>query len=257
MGDNRRVLLTNDDGIASKGLALLKDLVLDMGFSNVVVVAPKTDKTAASHALSLQKKLSIEQVDIDTFVVDGTPVDCVITAFHHPKLIQYGQPELVFSGVNVGPNQEVDVLYSGTVSAAMQGLLFGVPAFALSQFCEADQPIVWNVKSDYLENYILNTLKNQQLFDKALLNINLPYRKAIGIKQIKQYHDKQHVSQKRSFIEILEHTIDNKEYLTIQSIRSYETCPFVSQGYITVAPIGYDLTQLQTLTMLDELGLER
>jgi 5'-nucleotidase len=123
-----RILVSNDDGIAAKGLRALVDAVSPL--AEVWVVAPETEQSASSHALSLHRPLRIRKHAERWFGVDGTPADCVYLAIHH--LMKEGKPTLVLSGINHGGNLAEDVIYSGTVAAAMEGSLLGFPSIAFS-----------------------------------------------------------------------------------------------------------------------------
>ncbi len=122
-----RVLLSNDDGVHAPGLAAL---AAAFPHDEVWVVAPDREQSASSHAISLHRPLRIVQVGERRFSVDGTPTDAVYLALNH--LMRGRPPDLVLSGVNHGPNLGNDVLYSGTVAAAMEGALLGVTAIAVS-----------------------------------------------------------------------------------------------------------------------------
>ena len=122
-----RVLLSNDDGVNAPGLAALAAAFSD---DEVWVVAPDREQSASSHAISLHRPLRIVQVGERRFSVDGTPTDAVYLALNH--VLRGRPPDLVLSGVNHGPNLGNDVLYSGTVAAAMEGALLGVSAIAVS-----------------------------------------------------------------------------------------------------------------------------
>src|SRR3954454_17997177 len=123
-----RILVSNDDGITAKGLLALVEAVT--GLAEVWVVAPENEQSAASHSLSLHRPLRAREVKEHWFAVDGTPADCVYMAVHH--LMKDERPALVVSGINHGPNLADDVIYSGTVAAAMEGSLLGLPAIAFS-----------------------------------------------------------------------------------------------------------------------------
>jgi 5'-nucleotidase len=122
-----RVLLSNDDGVNAPGLAALAAAFPE---DEVWVVAPDREQSASSHAISLHRPLRIVQVGERRFSVDGTPTDAVYLALNH--VLRAHPPDLVLSGVNHGPNLGNDVLYSGTVAAAMEGALLGVSAIAVS-----------------------------------------------------------------------------------------------------------------------------
>lgn len=125
-----RILVTNDDGIYSEGLAKLAEAVRPLG--DVVIVAPDREQSAASHALTLNRPLRLQEIGPDRWIVDGTPTDCVNLALLH--IFRDRRPDLVISGINFGPNMGDDVTYSGTISAAFEGSLLGVPSIAFSAF---------------------------------------------------------------------------------------------------------------------------
>ena len=123
-----RILVSNDDGYMSDGLRALAAAMEPLG--EVWVVAPETEQSAASHAISIHRPLRIRQVRPRWFAVDGTPTDCSYIAVNH--LMKDGRPALMVSGINHGPNLADDVTYSGTVAAAMEASILGVPAIAFS-----------------------------------------------------------------------------------------------------------------------------
>jgi len=122
-----RILLSNDDGIRAEGLQALRQALAPL--AEIWVVAPDRERSAVSHAISLHQPLRVEQVAERQYAVDGTPTDAVYLALHH---LMPEQPDLVMSGINRGHNLGNDVVYSGTVSAAMEGALFGHKAVAIS-----------------------------------------------------------------------------------------------------------------------------
>ncbi len=123
-----RVLLSNDDGIHSAGLAALAAALGEV--AEVYVVAPDREQSAASHAISLHRPLRIVEAGPRRWAVDGTPTDCVYVALHH--LLRHNRPDVCVSGINYGPNLGDDVTYSGTVAAAMEATLLGIPSIAVS-----------------------------------------------------------------------------------------------------------------------------
>ena len=124
------ILITNDDGIHAPGLAVLERVARALS-DDVVVVAPETDQSGVAHSLSLNDPLRLREVSDGRFAVRGTPTDCVIMAIH--SVLKDRRPNLVLSGINRGQNVAEDVTYSGTIAAAMEGTLLGVPSIALSQ----------------------------------------------------------------------------------------------------------------------------
>jgi 5'-nucleotidase len=124
-----RILVTNDDGIAAPGLAVLVEIARELS-SDVWCVAPETNQSGTSHSLTLHQPLRMRKIDDRTFAVAGTPTDCVIMAVRH--LLADERPALVLSGVNDSSNVAEDVTYSGTVAGAMEGTILGIPSIALS-----------------------------------------------------------------------------------------------------------------------------
>ncbi|MEO8876350.1 MAG: 5'/3'-nucleotidase SurE [Polyangiaceae bacterium] len=128
-------LLSNDDGFSSIGIRALQKALST--FADVVICAPETEQSAASHALSLNKPLRLREVEAGIFAVDGTPADCVYVAIHSNRVLPR-KPDVIVSGVNHGLNLGQDVFYSGTVAAAREGALRGFPALAASAHPKAD-----------------------------------------------------------------------------------------------------------------------
>src|SRR3954466_7255488 len=125
-----RILLTNDDGVNSRGLALLEKIARRLS-DDLWIVAPTDEQSGAGHSLTLTEPVRLRKHDERRFSVTGTPTDAVMMALAH--IMKDSPPDLILSGINRGANLAEDVTYSGTVSAAMEGALAGVPSIALSQ----------------------------------------------------------------------------------------------------------------------------
>ncbi len=125
-----RILLSNDDGIGTRGLKSLERIARQLS-DDVWVVAPESEQSGAGHSLTLYRPLRVRKINRRRFAVDGTPTDCLLLALN--TLIPGKRPDLVLSGVNRGKNVADDVTYSGTIAAAMEATLLGVPAIAMSQ----------------------------------------------------------------------------------------------------------------------------
>ena len=123
-----KILVSNDDGIYSPGIQMLAKRLTQLG--TVYVIAPDRERSAAGHSLTLDRPLLVEEIKERMFSVNGTPTDCVHMAIS--GLFDF-EHDMVVSGINHGPNMGEDVFYSGTVAAAMEGYLFGVPSIAFSQ----------------------------------------------------------------------------------------------------------------------------
>ena len=172
------ILIANDDGIAANGIqALTKELSKHHDY-NVYVVAPDRERSAAGHSLTLHTPLRVEELDETrsgakrTWVINGTPGDCVKLGIN-AILSEEEQPDFVISGINHGPNLGSDILYSGTVSCAMEGAMLGVPSIAVSL---ASMHYDYD-DFKYAAKFIAKLLKQLQNFKfppKMLLNVNVP-----------------------------------------------------------------------------------
>lgn len=177
-----RILCSNDDGILAKGLSCLEQAAAGLG--EVWVVAPDREQSATSHALTLHHPLRPVQLADRRWQVDGTPTDCVMLAI---QALMPEPPDFVLSGINHGPNMGEDVLYSGTVAAAMEGLALGIPSIALSyagRLMRAD-----NSPLEQLAAPLAALLKHLTAMAKfpagTLLNVNIPPVAAAEIKGVK------------------------------------------------------------------------
>lgn len=167
-----RILVTNDDGIHAEGLAVLERIAAELS-DDVWVVAPETDQSGVAHSLSLSNPLRLRQIAEKRFAVTGTPTDCVIMA---ARSIMIGnRPDLVLSGVNRGQNVAEDVTYSGTIAAAMEGTLLGIPSIAISQAYGPggrDQ-IHWDCAQHHAPG-IIRRLLAEGIPGDVLFNLNFP-----------------------------------------------------------------------------------
>lgn len=161
-------LLSNDDGVASVGLAAMRASLAER--FDVVVIAPETEQSAASHALSLHRPLRLRSVEPDVFALDGTPADCVYVALHGGTRVLARRPDLVVSGINRGLNLGQDVFYSGTVAAAREGALRGIPGLAASAHLFADLPAVAALATKLAAELLARGPRG------TLLNLNVPKR---------------------------------------------------------------------------------
>jgi len=165
-----RVLLSNDDGIDAPGLKMLERVMAKLA-REVWVVAPETEQSAASHSLTLRQPLRIRKVSPRHFAVNGTPTDSVLLGVN--QVMKDCRPDLVISGVNKGGNLGEDVIYSGTVAAAMEGTLMDFPAIALSQDCRDRHPVKWATAEKWLPK-VLKGLMKMQFPRSMLINVNFP-----------------------------------------------------------------------------------
>jgi len=167
---NARVLVSNDDGIAAPGLKLLERAIKPL-VKEVWVVAPETEQSATSHSLTLRQPLRIRKVSKRRFAVDGTPTDSVLLGIS--QVMKDNPPDLVLSGVNKGGNIGEDVIYSGTVAAAMEGALLGVPSIAFSQVYTDNRKVHWATAEHWI-GPVLDYLSGADWPKNTLMNVNFP-----------------------------------------------------------------------------------
>jgi 5'-nucleotidase len=166
-----RILVSNDDGIASPGIKLLEEIARAAS-PDVWVVAPEQEQSAASHSLTTRRPLRLLEVSERRYAVDGTPTDCVMLAVKH--LLRDRRPDLVLSGINAGGNVGEDLTYSGTVAAAMEATLLDIPAIALSQHYLDGDPIPWETAARFAPE-VIRRLTAFPWPEHTLMNINFPY----------------------------------------------------------------------------------
>jgi 5'-nucleotidase len=180
MGDKRkktptalskaRVLISNDDGINATGLKVLEKIMKKIA-KEVWVVAPETEQSAASHSLTLRRPLKVRKVSKRRFAVDGTPTDSVLLGVS--RVMQECKPDFVFSGINRGGNIGEDVTYSGTVAAAMEGTLLGIPSMALSLVVDNGSPAKWATAEHWMDQ-VVSSLIAKGWPKNVLINVNFP-----------------------------------------------------------------------------------
>ncbi len=163
-----KILLSNDDGYRAPGLAALKAAITPLGA--VTVVAPDRNRSGASNSLTLDVPLRASKFDTNAYYVNGTPTDCVHLAVS--GLFDFDH-DLVVSGVNDGANLGDDVLYSGTVAAAMEGRFLGLPAIAVSLCVEADSPRNF-ASAARIAARLVERLQTKSLQGSVILNVNVP-----------------------------------------------------------------------------------
>lgn len=167
-----RILISNDDGINPPGLAVLESVAAQVS-DDVWVVAPETEQSGAAHSLTLHRPLRVRHIAPQRFAVDGTPTDCVMLALN--KLISGRRPDLMLSGINMGANLADDVTYSGTIAAAFEAALLGIPAIALSQQWLRDGVEPWEVAEAHAGGLISRLISIGWPAD-VVINVNFPDR---------------------------------------------------------------------------------
>lgn len=164
-----RILVTNDDGVHSDGIAALSRALAPLG--EVWVVAPDRERSAASHSISLHRPLRLWQVEERVYAVDGTPSDCVYLAVNH--LLRDSKPDLVASGINHGANLADDITYSGTVAAAVEATMLGIPAVAFSLCSRGARGAAFDAPARFA-HALVSALPERRIAPGVLLNVNVP-----------------------------------------------------------------------------------
>ena len=165
-----RVLISNDDGFHAPGIKALTKVITGLA-REVWVIAPAEEQSCAGHALTLRQPLRIQKRAPRRYTVDGTPTDSILLGLH--QVMRDCRPDLVISGINKGGNLGDDVTYSGTIAAAMESTILGVPSIAFSQHYQDNHPVKWATGTHWIPE-VLKKLKGLQLPNNSLLNVNFP-----------------------------------------------------------------------------------
>lgn len=165
-----RILLSNDDGVHAPGLKALEKIARTLS-DDIWVVAPEIEHSGSGHSLTLRRPIRSRKLSPQRYAVDGTPTDCVMVAL--TKILKDAPPDLMLSGINHGNNIGDDVTYSGTVAAAMEATLLGIPSMALSQGTLYGQPTKWGTAEHYAPE-IIKKLMATPWPHHVLMNINFP-----------------------------------------------------------------------------------
>ncbi|UOF93999.1 MAG: 5'/3'-nucleotidase SurE [Bordetella sp.] len=239
------ILISNDDGYSSKGLEALFDSLQNL--VEITVVAPESNHSGASNSLTLRRPLTVYTAANGFKVVNGTPSDCVHIALTG---LMNSSPDLVISGINNGPNMGDDTLYSGTVAAASEAFLFGIPAIAFSLASKNWE----NIESAaFVARKIVQHQLNQPVLEPMLLNVNIPNKNFENIKGIKITRlGKRHPSQP-----VVRSTTpygDTVYWIGPVGLAADATpgtdFHAVSKGLVSITPLSLDLTQYNQLNSL-------
>jgi len=246
-----RILLTNDDGIHAPGLELLEEIARELS-DDIWVCAPAEENSGAGHSLTLHLPVRLREHGNQRFSVTGTPTDAVNLALR--KIFAERMPDLIISGINNGENLADDITYSGTISAAMEGALAGIPAVALSQamrdgghgFAAARS---WAAK-------VLAPLLDLQMARRTVVNVNFPALPADRVKGIRVVRQGFHDYARGSLVEAIDPRgrpyfwfgLDDIEH----SLDHGTDLEAVSEGYIAVTPLHVDLTHHASIGTLAE-----
>src|SRR5687768_1127300 len=245
----KKILVTNDDGVRSEGILALADALKSLG--DVTIVAPLNEASAIGHALTLRRPLHLEPFGDQIFAVDGTPTDCVNIAV--TKVLD-GMPDLVVSGINKGWNIGDDVTYSGTVSGALEGALLGVPSIAVSlQFTRGVFDFGPSCAAAVM---YAKAVLERGLPPRTLININVPTGPIRGYRVT--------VQGKRNHITSVMDVIDPRQrvwYWIEEGQNDWEPhdrsdYQAVKDGYVSITPLHPDLTNYDAMKAVESLPVE-
>ncbi len=244
-----RILLTNDDGYFSDGINCLAQHLEK--FAEVFVVAPDREQSASSHSLTLNRPLRVHKIAHNRYTTDGTPTDCVMLAIH--KLFKRTKPSMIVSGINHGANMGDDVTYSGTVAAAIEGSILGIPSVAISMaHYEPGTPMI---RAARFTAKLIRKHHKLELDSSTFLNVNLPpdngraYRDFEFTKLgVRQYKD------------IIIHKVDprGKDYYWIGGRPKWKATKgsdfeAVRRGKISISPLKLNFTDNESLERFKEI----
>ncbi|WZL74935.1 5'/3'-nucleotidase SurE [Clostridiaceae bacterium 35-E11] len=249
------ILITNDDGIYAEGIYKLACSLENIG--DVFVVAPNRQRSATGHAITMHEPIRAEKIkffdkNFNAWSISGTPADCVKLG---TQALMKVKPDVVFSGINNGPNLGTDVLYSGTVSAAMEGVILGYPAVAVSLAAFKD------LNYDYASEFccmLAQKIAQNPLPPDTLLNVNIPNCKKQDIKGVKatilgvrKY--------KNSFVERIDPRGQAYYWLggeILDEKKDEETDIYSIQNkYVSITPIHFDLTKFDIIQEIEKWSM--
>jgi 5'-nucleotidase len=259
-----RILLTNDDGIGATGLHALRRALVAQEGVEVSVIAPDSNRSATARSITTRAPIWVEEVPLDdgsvAYATDGTPVDCVRFA----DLGLVGErPDLIVSGINHGSNLGDDITYSGTVAAALEGIVLGVPAIAVSQQSAArEMGFLPGPGFDFeiaarICARLVGFLAGDPLPPETLLNVNVPAGTPAGVEVTRLgkrvYEDE---------LKLVEEEGSRRRYQIYGFAPTYQEDPgtdltAIAEGRVSITPVHFDLTDLEGLDRLREAELEQ
>lgn len=251
-----RILLTNDDGIFAEGLAVLRRALADLAEA-IYVIAPDRERSAVSHAITMHRPLRVRETKFQDprcrgWVVDGTPADCVKLAL---ESLVPAPPDLVVAGINLGPNLGTDVLYSGTVASAVEGLLNGVPSLAVSLATRRDPD--YAAAAAFVRELVPLAVE-RGLPRGTLLNINVPGGTPRGHRLT--------VLGALRYVNAIDHRVDprGRDYFwmagqpeVVGDVDPDSDIAAVREGYISITPLKVDMTDRATMDILSRWPIGR
>jgi len=256
----KNIVITNDDGFEADGLLALRKALKPLG--RVIVIAPSSEKSACSHSVTLNEPLKMVEIEKDFYkVVDGTPSDCIYIS--KTALFQDFIPDIVVSGINRGANMGEDITYSGTVAGAIEAVLQGYPAIAISQVIgdKSKDDIDYTVAGEVAFNIVQKILEGgYPIGDREILNINIPPNGDANLKEItyaghRIYGNNTHIyysprGEKLYWLGL--HPLDWGKREVDEKYRKFRSdFDAVANGYVSITPIQIDLTAYDKIERLN------
>lgn len=253
-----RVLISNDDGIMSRGIHVLAEAMSKV--AEVTVVAPSQERSTMSHSLTLHKPLRIQQMKERYYHVNGTPADCVYLGLK--RICKEFKPDLVLSGINRGANLGYDVHYSGTVAAAREAAMMKVPSMAISLFIKGQEDpnqMNFETAAHYAQKITSEMVKNS-LPHGVFLNVNVPDLSLKDIKGLKIVP-----TGVRIYSDKVEEKTDPRGknyywlgggYIGFENKENTD-CYVVEEGFVSLTPLHIDATEHTVLPILENWKLEQ
>ena len=252
----KHILVTNDDGYESVALhALVKEL---RQIAKVTVVAPASEKSACGHSLTLSHPLNFVSVDDDFYKLDdGTPSDCIYLALH--SMFDEEKPDLVVSGINKGSNMGEDITFSGTAAGAMEAVLQGVPAIAISQVMDFSQPLPsFDLAAKTISKLVTKIFGGDfPLPEREFLNINVPHSTDDATLKVtyagyRCYGNDAHLHRNPRGMEYYWLGLHPLEFRKREGKSMLSDFEAIEQGFISVTPIQLDLSAYKSMQQLEE-----
>lgn len=251
-----KILLTNDDGINAPGLYALYESIRTMG--DVTVVAPDTEMSAVGHAITLTDPLRVEKInkrgEFFGYAVSGTPADCVKIAVW---ALLDEKPDLIISGINLGNNTGISIIYSGTVSAATEGTILEIPSFAISLVAYRNPDFTYAAK---FAKKMANIVLEKGLPIGTLLNVNVPNVKEEEIKGVvvtrqgkavyREHFDKRTDPWGRSYYWMAGEKVELEEEEFVDDTA-------LKNNQVSITPIQFDLTDYANLDLLKSWNVSK
>ncbi len=247
------ILVCNDDGISSRGIRILVELMTEMG--EVIVVAPDSPQSGMGHAITVGNTLRLDKTDIfgsvPAYKCSGTPADCVKLAKHH--LLKNAKPDLVVSGINHGSNTSISVLYSGTMSAAIEGAIEGLPAVGFS-LCDFSSEADFSHVGEFVQK-IATEILNKGLPRGVALNVNIPPKRNEKVKGMKVC--RQARAKWEEQFEVRRDPTGRKYFWMAGNFVNFDKGEdndewAIANNYVSIVPCQYDLTAHHAISFLND-----